>query len=321
MSKRRQPLHLERTIVAFNTLRSWGVTLDQIEERLGAHGALGAGRFSSVLLRRCWARQRAIRFDPLDGHGGASELQLLEEAYPGAANAFFHPLWALLTLPLRSTESYRLTRTPVAAWVIDSERRALQRTADAAERKLIRERINSYELANAKTARSLRQRTQTEPALALDLATVHALLLQLRSPWRDVLMQPSVVERGGVARAGMPWARRSRPINDEMADLGAAPLLDRLAIGLALTIEAALTGREDWFLVAQRFALHACAAAASSEFFEGMNPSFARWLAASVRSWSGIENNLEQAQLIALPQSWVDRLSPFERLVVRRSTA
>ena len=307
MANRRQPMHLVRSVVALNWLRNRGLDLAGVTAALAAGHHFDRGVIARRALARCWHGRRALRFDPKGAGVELSEVDALAETFDGLGYVFFHPLFNLLARPLRSTEAYRAAHLAFPVNLVKVQRERVAH-ADDEERPFARARLALMRRVNARSALSSRDRAAPTAAPSSSLAGVHQALLQLRSPLRDELMRPAGLGVDGVPAPERPWVRRNRGLGAEIDALVRAPRLDRLAAAVGLTIEAAYIGREECFVAFTELLHRESKAVLGDPLFVGV----AGELALALRMVPGcppiLETDLVDAQLAALPQSWVDRL-------------
>lgn len=308
MGNRRQPLHLMRSIVAFNRLRRDGLDLAAVTAALHDGGHFDKGVITRRALGRCWRGLRALRFDPLGSGCEVSEVHALDSTFWGFGYVFFHPLFSLLAQPLRSTEAYR----SVHQGFPDTTVRVTKSLADRAnddDRLIYKVQLTNMRRINARSALSHRHRIGPAAAPSSSLAGVHQALLQLHPPLRNELMQPSRLDVADLPKNERPWVRRSRSLDDELSALARSPRLDGLAAALGLAIEAAHIGREECFVAHMRYLHRQTKAMLKDPLFAGVAPQ----LVSALRMLSGcppvLETDIVEAQIAALPQSWVDGLS------------
>lgn len=306
MSNRRQPWHLERSVVTINWLRAAGVTQRQLEDAISAGDASTRAPYARA--HRIWSARQPIGFDPVGQL--PSDLERIDRLFDGAADLFFHPLWTLMAPPLRSTEKYRLRLAKTPGWLLEDERRVAASTDEAASAKA-RKRLDAYARRDSTLERTSRAREaalRSRTTGVLDLRVVHQCVVQLRSPLRDAVMEPSCVDTDDTDSNDVPWVRRSHDPRRELEAALAAPLIDRLALGLALVMEAGLCGRERDHLRLREAMRPSIASVRRSRLFEGVGKKVVIGFTQAANRAGMLETGTIYAQLAALPASWSRRL-------------
>lgn len=308
MGNRRQRWHLERSRALVSHLRTRGIEKREFIDALVSEAG-EAERSKRVSLSRAWGGLRPLFFDGKPDQ--PSEVELLHRAWPGATYYFFHPLWTLLTPVLRSGEKTRQALAPAPDWVLQrlqddaSKAKGRRRSALNAALEAVVKRNEALKVAQRlRTSRSTSERT-------LDIGLIHAAVLQLRKPQRDVLLEPSVVDVKNVPGLHVPWVRRSQSLERDLQALTGAEVIDQLAILLALALEAALTGRERSFLKILDLVKGMKRPVARDATLAQIGKSVLRGMRLSVRRFVPLETHLISAQFRALPESWLDQAAQW----------
>jgi len=312
---RLQPGHQLRSTLMLNAIRMRGQAYSEARSALKAVGLLSSEGITSQALRRAWLGDRPLRFDPV-APGARSEVESVDLAFRGSAYFFFHPLCNLLFGALRSNEKWLLLHAEaVPAWAIeDLEQRLTQLVASPpAQTHTMRDlrcELRQARKVNARLDHSSRAKRQPQVIRRLDVSVTHVAMLQLRSPIRDELMEPSALDGDDVPALWQPWVRRERTVLDELNALENADLIDRLAAALALSLEAALTGREGRFRCARDYVHEQLWSLPSSPLFDTVGEALSKAIRLTLSGCAVQEVGLVPAQLAALPRSWEERINP-----------
>lgn len=288
-----------------------------VEKRGFIDGLLSTGdsseRSRRVSLARAWDGRRPLHFDRRGS--GLSELELIQRAWPGATYYFFNPLWTLLTPVLRSAEKIRQGLAPVPEWLLVELKNDVRRVKGK-HKLALKATLQTMLKRNEALKAALRLRAQRPAAeRKLDITLVHAAMLQLRGPQRNLLMEPSVIEVEDVPDLHVPWVRRCQSLEQDLNAIREAEVIDTLAILLALGLEAGLTGREESFLKVQALVRGMKRKVASDPVLSGIGKSVLRGVRLAIERFGNVETHLIQAQIRALPESWHEQATIWAREV------
>lgn len=308
MGNRRQRWLLERSTALLNYLRVQGVGKRDFIDVLMAGGDR-SDRSRRVSFGKAWSGERALRFDRLGDE--LSEVQVLERAWPGAGYYFFHPLWQLLTPVLRSAEKVRQRSASDLEWLLALDKGDLRR-AERRVKPLLKPIIRAMTMRNEVLKAALRLRSKRSAAeRTMDISLIHATMLQLRKPQRDCLLEPSVTDTEDVPHIHIPWVRKGQSLDLDLQALSGADAMDMLAIILALALEAGLTGREQHVLRLKEVLGTRRREILKSGLLDGLGKAVLRGVHAAIDRFGVVETHLIQAQILALPESWLQEATTW----------